>query len=175
MDEEYGAPEAEIQEQAEEKPDQRFLDQKKRAEKAEAEAKALREQLEALKPKAEPKPEPLTAQEEPIRFETLADNLSVLRNLDDDEITELQTEAKTLGVDPVKFAKSSAWKAHLDSLRVNKKSESKTPEPSNRTAVFEGKTFAEVVKDKDASPEAKQAAFIAQRDALLNRGRNQMI
>ena len=99
----------------------------------------------------------------------------MLRNLDDDEVAELQTEAKTLGVDPVKFAKSSAWKAHLDSLRANRAKESKSPDPSNRTAVFEGKTYAEVVRAKDATPEAKQQAFEAQRDALLNRGRNQMI
>ena len=179
MDEDYGTPDAENQEQVEEKPDTRFEDQKKRAEKAEAEAKELREQLEALtpkeEPKEEPKPEPLTAQEKPIRFDDLADNLSVLRNLDDDEVAELQTEAKTLGVEPVKFAKSSAWQAHLEKLRANKQAESKSPEPSNRTAVFEGKTFAEVISDDKASSQSKQAAFIAQRDAILKKGKNKMI
>lgn len=174
MDNDYGSPETVNQDQVMEKPDTRFEDQKRRAEKAEAEAKELREQLTALQPKAEPKPD-LPTQEAPIRFDTLADNLSVLRQLEDEEVTELQSQAKDLGVDPVKFAKSSAWKAHLESLRTKKKNELGTPEPSHRTAVFEGKTFGEVVKDDKASDEMKQRAFEAQRDALLKRGRNQMI
>jgi hypothetical protein len=174
MDNDYGTPDAENQEQAV-VPDTRFEDQKRRAEKAEAEAKELRGQLEALQPKAETKQELLPTQEAPIRFDTLADNLSVLRQLEDDEVTELQSQSKDLGVDPVKFAKSSAWKAHLDALRTKKKSESRTPEPSYRTAVFEGKTFSQVVGDDKASDDMKQKAFEAQRDSLLKRGRNQMM
>ena len=173
MDNEFGTPDAENQEQAV-VPDTRFEDQKRRAEKAEAEAKALREQLEALAPKEQPKPD-LPTQEAPLRFDTLAENLSVLRQLEDDEITELQSQSKDLGVDPVKFAQSSAWKAHVETLRAKKKSEARTPEPSFRTAVFEGKTFGEVVSDDKASDDQKQKAFEAQRDSLLKRGRNQMM
>lgn len=135
-----------------------------------AKRKAAEEKLVALQPKEEP----LTAREAPIQFDTLVDNLSALRTLDDDEVTELKGRSTELGVDPVKFAKSELWKKHLESLRANKSAESKTPAPSHRTAVFEGKTFAEVVSS-DASPEVKKAAFEAQRDALLRRGRNQMI
>jgi hypothetical protein len=152
--------------------EQRFRDQQKRAEKAEAEATALKEQLEALSRKEE-KPV-LPAQEQKIEFDSLADNLSVLRNLEDDEVNELRSQAKDMGIDPIKFAKSKAWQAHLNVLRTDKKTQNSTPEPSHRTAVFEGKTYAEVVQG-DTSPEAKQSAFAAQRDALLNRGRNQSI
>lgn len=135
-----------------------------------AKRKALEERLAAIQPKEEPE---LTAREAPMQFDTLVDNLSALRTLDDEEVTELKGRSTELGVDPVRFAKSELWKKHLESLRANKSAESKTPAPSHRTAVFEGKTFAEVVSGDDSK--AKQAAFIAQRDALLNRGRNQMI
>jgi hypothetical protein len=94
--------------------------------------------------------------------------------LDDEEVNELRTRANELKVDPASFAKSATWKSHLDLMRINKQSEQKTPAPSHRTAVYEGKTFADVVSGED-SPEVKQAAFIAQRDSLLSRGRNQMI
>lgn len=150
--------------------EQRFRDQQKRAELAEAEAKALKEQVAALSKEEKPK---LPA-EQRIEFDSLADNLSVLRNLEDDEVNELRTQAKDIGVDPIKFAKTKSWQAHLNEIRAQKKTDTNTLPPSHRTAVFEGKTYAEVVQS-DASPEAKQAAFAAQRDALLNRGRNQMI
>lgn len=136
-----------------------------------AKRKALEEKLASLQPKEEPA---LPTQENPKQFDTLVENLSALRNLDDEEVTELKSRASELGVEPVRFAKSPLWKTHLESLRANKSAELKTPAPSHRTAVFEGKTFAEVVAS-DASPETKKAAFEAQRDALLRRGRNQMI
>lgn len=134
-----------------------------------AKRKALEERLAALETQE------LPAQEVPKpRFDHLADQLSVLRKLDDDEVAELQTRAKELNVDPVTFAKSPVWSAHLNALRANRKAENNTPEPSSRVAVYEGKTFAEVATS-DATPAEKQAAFIAQRDAILKRGRNQLM
>ena len=134
-----------------------------------AKRKALEEKLASLQPQ-----EPVLTKPEPVtQFDSLVDNLSAVQGLEKDEITELRTRAKELGADPFTFAKSPVWQTHLDHLRATKKAESKTPAPSHRTAVFEGKTFAEVVSGDDTA--AKQAAFIAQRDALLNRGRNQMI
>ena len=171
MDEENGVPVAEEQEQ-EQAPDQRFLDQQKRAEKAEAEAKDLKSRLEGLQ--REEKPE-LPEREAPNQFDTLADNLSVLKPLETDEIEELRTEARSLGVDPIKFAQSKAWQAHLETLRANKQSEARTPEPSHRTAVFDGKTYADVVADESTTPETRQKAFEAQRDSLLRRGNNNHI
>lgn len=168
MDEENGNLDAENQDQ-DQAPDQRFLDQQKRAEKAEAEAKALREQLESQKTPDLPKRDVASD------FDALADNLSVLKPLDNDEVEELRTQAKDLGVDPIKFAQSKAWKAHLDSLRATKKAEDNTPNPSFRTAVFEGKSFNEVISDPNASQETRQKAFEAQRDAVLGKGTNHNI
>lgn len=136
-----------------------------------AKRKALEEQLAALQPKEEPE---LSAREAPIQFDTLVEQLSVLKPLEQDEIVELTSEAKSMGIDPIIYAKSKGWQARLESLRANKSADSKTPAPSHRTAVYDGKTFAEIVSS-DVSPEAKKAAFEAQRDAILKRGRNQMI
>ena len=135
-----------------------------------AKRKTLEEQLAALNSQKEK--QDLIPQEN--QFDSIADNLSVLRNLDDSEVTELRVRAKELNIDPAIFAKSPTWKSHIDTMRANRQSDQKTPAPSNRTAVYEGKTFANIVSGED-SPEVKQAAFIAQRDSLLNRGRNQMI
>ena len=160
------APEAEVEAPAQTVPYERFS-------KEVAKRKALEEQLAALStPKEDKSKKPLKAREP--EFDSLADNLTVLRRLEDDEIAELRSQAKDLSVDPIALAKTKAWQSHLENIRATRKSEDKTPEPSHRTAVYEGKTFAEVVSGED-SPEAKKAAFIAQRDAILNRGRNQMI
>lgn len=167
MDEETQAPAAEEQEN---KFEQIAEDQRKRAEKAEKELREIKEALET----PEEKPEQLPTQDTTTQFGTLAENLSVLRNLEDSEVAELQAEAKELSIDPLIYAKSKGWKAHLETLRASKQADETTPAPSHRTAVFEGKTFAEVVSGED-SQEAKQAAFLAQRDAVLNRGRNKMI
>lgn len=174
MDEEKGNLDAEDQEETLESLKQKFEDQRKRAEKAEAEAKEYKGALETLA-QEEPEPEKLPTQEKGFGFDDLADNLAVLKPLEQEEIEELRSQAKDLGVDPIKFAQSKAWQAHLDALRVNKKAENDTPEPSNRTAVFQGKTFTDIVHSKDSSQGDKQAAFEAQRDALLKRGANQNI
>ena len=179
MDEEKGNLDAEDQEESLESLKQKFEDQRKRAEKAEAEAKEYKGTLETLAQEInqnpEPEPEQLPTQEKGIGFDDLADNLAVLKPLEQEEVEELRSQARELGVDPIKFAQSKAWKAHLDALRVNKKAEDNTPVPSNRTAIFDGKSFEDIVHSKDASDDDKQRAFEAQRDALLNRGVNQNI
>lgn len=134
--------------------------------------KELEEQLASFEKE---KPEQLPKKEVKSQFDDLADNLSVLKPLETDEIEELRSQAKDLGVDPIKFAQSSAWKAHLDNFKSNKKAEDTTPEPSNRTAVFEGKTFADIVHSSDSAQETRQSAFEAQRDSILKRGANQNI
>jgi hypothetical protein len=160
------APEAEVEAPAQTVPYERFA-------KEVAKRKALEEQLAAQTPKEEEKSKrPLKAREP--QFDSIADNLSVLRRLEDDEIAELRSQAKELSVDPIAFAKTKAWQSHLENIRQSRSAEDKTPEPSHRTAIYEGKTFAEVVSGED-SPETKKAAFLAQRDAILNRGRNQMM
>jgi len=157
-----------------EEVEQKFQDQQKRAEKAENELKELKEALASASEGEEPE-EKEDLPEQGSQFDAVADNLSVLKPLETDEIDELRKEAKELGVDPIKFAQSPAWKAHLDNMRNNKKAEDGTPAPSFRTAVYEGKSYKEVVQDPDASKETRQAAFEAQRDALLNRGNNKIM
>ena len=174
MDNEYGTPDAVNQEQVVENLIRASKTKSEERKKPRRKPRNSESNLKLSSQKLRSKQD-LPTQEAPIRFDTLADNLSVLRQLEDEEVTELQSQAKELGVDPVKFAKSPAWKAHLESLRTKKKNESRTPEPSYRTAVFEGKTFGEVVGDDKSSDDQKQRAFEAQRDALLKRGRNQMI
>lgn len=156
-------PEVEVKEPANQVPYERFA-------KEVARRKNLEEQLATLTQREK---QVLPEKEVPTQFDSLVDNLSVLKNLDDDEVTELKTRATELGADPILFAKSPVWKTHLDHLRVSKSAELKTPSPSHRTAVYEGKTFADIVAGDD--DKAKQQAFIAQRDAILGRGRNQMI
>lgn len=168
-------PEEQVPATEQQPEDTRFLDQQKRAEKAEAEAKEYKDQLESIAQQMQEEPKLEEKQEEPNQFDTLADNLSVLKPLETDEVEELRTQSKNLGVDPIKFAQSPAWKTQLESLRANKQAEDKTLAPSNRVAVFEGKTFADVVNDGGSTPDTKQAAFESQRDALLNRGRNQIM
>jgi uncharacterized coiled-coil protein SlyX len=176
MDEENGSPAPEEQEESLEELRQKFADQQKRAEKAEAEAKELRGTLESVVNQVAPEePEQLPTQEKGIGFDDLADNLAVLKPLEQDEVEELRSQAKELDVDPIKFAQSKAWKAHLETLRVNKKAEDDTPEPSNRTAIFDGKTFAEVVNSEETSQADRQAAFEAQRDTVLKSRANQNI
>lgn len=172
MDEENGVPATEEQEELESLK-QKFEDQRKRAEKAENELKELSAALEAAPQEQEPAP--LPAQETTVQFDDLAAKLSVLKPLEEDEIEELQSQAKNLGVDPIKLADSPTWKAHLTTLRASKQAETKTPESSHRTAVFEGKTYAEVVTDPEASQDAKETAYKNQIDSILKRGRNQMI
>lgn len=153
---------------------QKFEDQRKRAEKAEAEAKEIREALNSIVQEEQEQVEKqLPTQENGFSFDRLADNLAILKPLEQDEVEELRTQAKELGVDPIKFAQSPAWKAQLEKLKVKRETENDTPEPSHRTAIFEGKTFADIIHDPKASDDSKQKAFEAQRNALLKRGSNQ--
>lgn len=94
-------------------------------------------------------------------MESIWDNLEVIKGLESDEMTEMRTEAKSLGVDPVKYIKSKAGQAHLKELRSTKKSQEGTPAPSNRVPQFNGKPVDDVLKDEKSSASDKQKAFEA--------------
>lgn len=121
--------------------DQKFLDQQRRAEKAEAEVKALKEQL--------PKPLP-TEKSDP--FDIVAENLSLLRDLSNEEVEAIRKEAKDLGTTPAKYLTSNSGKTFLKSMRDERRIAQTTPPPSNRTAQ-PGEVLirdaADVVIDKD--------------------------
>jgi len=129
------------------------LNQKKRAEKAEA----LLKEMKGSKPQEEKKPEPVKGDD----FTRIAKISSMMKNLEEDEIERLTLEAQELGVSPEKYISSNSWKASLTQFRNEKKEENKTPTPSSRVAVYKGKSFGEVVKDDKASKEDKQKAFEA--------------
>ncbi len=127
--------------------------------------KKYKELLTELKAKAEaPKEEPKTnlQPEKPqshTDFDSLVDNLAVLRNLADDEVQELRTEAKNLGIELAQYIKSKGGQAQLKEYRTEKKSKEAIPSPSDRIPVFNGKPANKVFVDPSASAADKQAAF----------------
>jgi hypothetical protein len=92
-------------------------------------------------------------------FDTLIDNLSVVRDLAVEEINEMRTEAKNLNVDLIKYINSKAGKAHLNEFRSTKKAEQTTLPPSKRGVVIGGKPAEKILTDDSASKADKQAAF----------------
>lgn len=94
-------------------------------------------------------------------FDLVADNLSVLRGLEDDEVSELRKTAQELGVDPVRFIKSNAGQAQLKEMRQTKQTQQGTPAPSNKVITFNGKPARSVLTDEKASSQEKQAAYEA--------------
>lgn len=106
----------------------------------------------------------------PSEFDSIADNLEVIRELKANELTELRSVSKELNVDPVKYIKSKAGQAHLKEIRAISQVADTTPSPSNRIPVFNGRPVNDILKSDKASPEEKQAAFEAR---LGKRGSNQ--
>ena len=107
--------------------DQKFLDQQRRAEKAENEAKLLKLENDRLKNLSEGK------QSGPDRFELLND-LHSLSHLKPDEVEAVKAEAKKLGADPITYVKSESAQALLEKIRTQKRITETTPPPSMRTA-----------------------------------------
>lgn len=92
--------------------------------------------------------------ETPDVFDSVADNLSVLRNLSDDEVKEMRVQAKELGIHPVSFIKSRAGQAYLGSFRQEQKVARATPAPTNR-----GNTAKEVKEYDKMGRDEKEAAY----------------
>ncbi len=72
--------------------------------------------------------------------ETLIENISVLKGLEDDEISDLKLEAKSLGVPVVKYIKSKAGQIHLKEVRREKKSKEASPEIGSSSPIFKKHT-----------------------------------
>lgn len=117
----------------------------------------LQDEVQLLKKKTE------TGEAKPEKpafsVDSLAENLSVLRNLSDSEYSELSEEAKSLEIDPIKYIKSKSGQAHLKEIRVQAKSSDSVTSPSNKIPVFKGKPVNDIFTDPNASKEDKQAAF----------------
>lgn len=127
-----------------------------------ARIKKLEEENEAFK-KAATSPDPKPSNPEPTGpkadFDTLATFVEATRDLQPAELNELRSEAKELGIDPMKFIASKSGKAHLEKIRATAKSTGATPSPSNKVRTFNGKPVDDVFKDPSASPVDKQKAF----------------
>ena len=140
-----------------------------------AEKAALQKEIEELKKSPKPLPED-TKPEAPkpagLDQDSFLDNLEVIRDLASDELAEVRSEAKSLGVDPIKYVKSKAGQAHLKELRSSKKTQDSTPTPSNRVPQFNGKPVTSVLTDEKASKEDKQKAFEVM---LKGRGSNSSV
>lgn len=104
-----------------------------------------------------------------LDFDSIADSLNVLRELNSEEFTELRNEARNLGIDPAKYLKSKAGQSHLKEYRQEMKSKQAAPAPSGRIPVYNGKPVNDILKDAKASPAEKQAAFEAR---VKQRGAN---
>lgn len=113
--------------------EKKFLDQKRRAEKAEAEAKRLKAELEK-QPKVEKKEEEVDD----------IDRFRLVKDLSDDEYDALSAQAKELGIRPERLAKSDSWKAQLKEMRAKEQKAQKVPEPTTRTVKVGDKTFNEM-------------------------------
>lgn len=131
--------------------------------------KKYKELFEEMKAKAQvQKVEPneqLIKKEEPSKpefnFDSLVDNIDVIRDIKSDELAELRTVSRELGVDPVKYIKSKAGQAHLKEIRSVNQGKEGTPGPSSRIPVFNGKPVKDIFADDKASSSDKQSAFEA--------------
>lgn len=149
--------------QEDEQTEEDGIDWKARALKAEQTITRAKQKQREQKPLSTQKSEPVPA------FDAIADNIALLRNLDDEELGELRTEAKALGVSPESYAKSKAWSAQLSALRQEKQSRQVTVSSGDRPVLYEGKTWDDIVTDTNASAAQKQAAFDALRQARQTR------
>lgn len=141
-----------------------------KAKASDAERNALLEKIKEFEKSAKP----LETKEGEIKsndFDSLVDNIEAIRELKSDELSEMRTVARELGVsDPVKYIKSKAGQAHLKEIRASRKIDDTTPSPSNRIPVFNGKPVSDILKSDKTSPEEKQAAWEAR---VSKRGLNQ--
>jgi hypothetical protein len=140
-----------------------------------SEKAALAKELAELKSKNSQLPteaNPETPKPAGFDQDSFLDNLEVIRDLASDELAEVRSEAKNLGVDPIKYVKSKAGQAHLKELRSTKKNQDSTPNPSNRVPQFNGKPATAALTDEKASPADKQKAFEA---LIRGRGSNSSV
>lgn len=77
-------------------------------------------------------------------FNSLVENFSIIKELKGEEISALQSEARDLGVDPVKYIKSNAGKAHLDLIRKQARSNDANPEIGAKSPVYKKYTQADL-------------------------------
>lgn len=136
---------------------------REKAKKDGAEKAELLKQIEAFKNASKP----LESTEKPKEtvevssFDSIADNLSAIRDLSSDELTSLRQGAKELGTDPIKYIKSRAGQALLKELRAESKSKEATPTSSSKVLVFNNRPVDDILKDDTVPMKYRQAAYEA--------------
>lgn len=129
--------------------------------------KLEQEIAELKKPQTPETPASVTPEKAPVAdFETIAGFVQTTKDLSREELAELTSEAKSLGLDPMRYLASKAGKAHLAEFRKTNTSTSATPSPSNNVKLYNGKPADDVLRDPNASPAEKQKAM----EAKLKKG-----
>ncbi len=144
-----------------------FADQQRRAEKAEAELKELKQLAITNKSEGdEQKPDPNKRLDEFERDMQLRD-----QGYSTEEVRYLKTVLRGSGKSLEEVLGDPFVTAAIKAKREEAKVVANTVDPSFRTAtaLYQGKTYAEVVNAPDSKPTDKQAVFEAQRDAILGR------
>lgn len=126
--------------------------------KAEASSQNFERLKKAEKELEELKPKLVEKGESSVDFDALANLVSATKDLAREELSELTSEAKSLGIDPMKYLSSKAGQAHLGEIRRASKSLNANP-ASSGIKTFNGKPVDEIFKS--GSPAEKQAAFQA--------------
>ena len=164
-DTEGGEGEAPIPKQPQKDFEQIAADQRRRAEKAEDEARVAKEELAKYKP-VEAKED---SEKPSSDFDNIINIAHATRDLTSDEVVELKKLAKGLQVNPESLVTSEIWGSHLMRMRAEQPEE--TLEPTSRASVRTRKTFSETVASEDASDKDRQSAFEAKRDEILSKRR----
>jgi len=133
-----------LQEEESESPDVDALLEKNR--QLYARAKKAEEALKKVPQK------PQAKVEEP-GLNTLVENISLLKDLSGEEINMLQDEAKSLGIDPIKFIKSNSGKNLLTAVRTQEKAKSANVSISPKSPVYKKFTQDDLSKMSSAELE----------------------
>lgn len=85
-----------------------------------------------------------------------------MKGYDPEHIEEIERYARGAGLNSLLEAEKNPFvQKALAALQAEKKSLDSTPAPSNRVHLVNGKPASDVLKDKEATPADKQAAFEA--------------
>jgi hypothetical protein len=88
-------------------------------------------------PKETPQPKvEKTTLQEPAPFDSIVKVFSTVKDLATDEIAALESDARDLGVEPLKYIQSNAGKARLEKMRAEQKSKEAAPEVGTKSPVF---------------------------------------
>lgn len=77
---------------------------------------------------------------------SIYEQVSLLKNIEQDEMEDIESQASDLGVDVIKFIKSGAGKTYLNQIRAKKKSENASESIPGKSPVFKKFTQDDIGK-----------------------------